>query len=129
MFLYRARNSSLVKRCLVRLYLICGSGKVIQISSTSLLAKQFSINSICVRKKTTLGRFSSIAVFAPRQKREPLISIPIKFVSGKRRANSTEYSPLPQPNSKTIGWVFLNTSLFQFPFKEKLSLITLSLEG
>ena len=49
----------------------------------------------------------SKAVFAPLQKRAPLISIPIKFLSGKRSPKLTEYSPLPQPNSKTIGLSFL----------------------
>ena len=56
----------------------------------------------------------SRAVLAPRQKRAPLISIPIKFLSGFFSANAIVYSPLPQPNSKTIGLSFLKKS-FHFP--------------
>lgn len=37
---------------------------------------------------------------APDHIREPLISTPIKFLSGNNRPSPTVYSPRPQPNSK-----------------------------
>src|SRR5690606_34087808 len=103
--------------CFVRLYFICGSGKVIHISSTSFSSKRKSTSSIWVRKKPTFFRFSSKAIFAPRHKRAPLMSMPKKFFSGYFFARFTVCSPLPQPNSKTIGLLFLKKFLRQFPFK------------
>jgi hypothetical protein len=47
-FLYNCKNAVLVILCLVRLYLICGSGKVIQISEMLLFAKKSKICSILV---------------------------------------------------------------------------------
>src|SRR6185436_13503566 len=81
----------------------CGSGNVSQISDTSFSAKNFSINSIRIRKKAALGILFSFAVFAPLHKRAPFISIPIKFLSGYSFAIPIVYSPLPQPNSSTTG--------------------------
>ncbi len=48
-------------------------------------------------------RFCFRASVAPVHMRAPFMSTPMKFISGYRRANSTVYSPLPQPNSSTIG--------------------------
>jgi len=39
-----------------------------------------------------------------------------KFLSGNFSARPIVYSPLPQPNSKTIGLLFLKNSLCQLPF-------------
>ena len=103
----------------MRLYFICGSGKVIQISSTSFLPKASSMSSIWVLKNATLGISSSMAVFAPLQNLAPLISIPTKFLSGYFFANPRVYSPRPQPNSKTKGWSFLKTLSFHCPLISK----------
>ena len=43
----------------------------------------------------------------------------MKFFSGFFFAKSIVYSPLPQPSSTTIGWVFLKKEC-HFPFIEKL---------
>ena len=40
----------------------------------------------------------------------------MKFLSGNNLANPTVYSPLPQPNSTTIGCLFLKKVLCQLPF-------------
>ena len=68
------------------------------------------------RKKPTFFIPRSVAVFAPRHIRAPLISTPIKFLSGLRSARATVYSPFPQPNSRIIGLSFLKNSLCQLPF-------------
>ena len=102
---------------------------MIQISSTSSLPKAYSTSSIWVLKKAAFEIFSSSAVFAPRQKRAPLISIPIKFLSGYRLAKPIVYYPLPQPNSKIIGLSFLKKSVFHFPFNSKISFTNPSLVG
>jgi len=128
-FLYRFKKTELVILCFVRLYLICGSGKVIQISSTSFSANAWSTNSIWVRRNATFEMFSSKAVFAPLQNRAPLISTPIKFLFGNFWANATEYSPFPQPNSKTIGLSFLKKVEFQLPFRAYTSFVNSSLVG
>jgi len=61
----------------------------------------------------------SIAVFAPLQNLAPLMSIPIKFILGLFFASSTEYSPLPHPNSKIIGLLLLNIFSDQLPLNSK----------
>ena len=127
--LYNCKNSELVILCFVRLYFICGSGKVIQISSTSFSAKIWLINSIWVRIKATLCKPVSKAVLAPRQKRAPLISIPTKFLLGYLSAKPTEYSPFPQPSSSTSGFSFLKKSEFHFPLSGNKSPTTSSLVG
>ena len=63
--------------------------------------------------------FFSLAVLAPLQNLAPLISIPIKLISGFCLASSTEYSPLPQPNSSVIGLELLKTFLAQLPLNSK----------
>ena len=79
--------------------------------------------------KATLCRPSSTAVLAPRQNLAPLISIPTKFLFGNFSASPTEYSPFPQPNSRTNGFSFLKKSEFHFPFKGNDPETTSSLVG
>jgi hypothetical protein len=80
----------------VRLYFICGSGKVIQISSTSFSAKNM-IDSIWVLIKATLCKPVSTAVLAPRQKTSSFNIDSYEILFGYRSASPTEYSPFPQP--------------------------------
>ena len=61
---------------------------------------------------------------APDHIREPLISTPIKFLSGNNRPSPTVYSPRPQPNSKTMGRSFPKNDSFHFPFISKGTLST-----
>jgi hypothetical protein len=61
--------------------------------------------------------FSSRAVLAPLQNRAPLMSIPKKLKSGYLLAKPTVYSPLPQPNSKINGLLFLKKSEAHFPLR------------
>ena len=77
------------------------------------------MNSIFVRKKATFGSFSSIAILAPFHILAPLMSTPIKLTQGKRRANSTVYSPFPQPSSKTMGLELWKYASHQCPFISK----------
>ena len=62
----------------------------------------------------TFDRLYFIAFLAPCHNLAPLISIPIKFLSGNFLARLIEYSPFPHPNSKTIGLLFLKNEN-QFP--------------
>ena len=105
-----------VDASLARRDLSCGSGKVIQISSTSPSAKKEAIISMRVRRKPTLRICRSVAVLAPRHMRAPLMSIPMKLRLGSRSASATVYSPLPQPSSSTMGLSLRKKSRFQFPF-------------
>ena len=60
-----------------RIALSCGSGNVIHISATSPSAKNEFINSMRVRRKPTFVIPFSVAVFAPRHIRAPLMSTPM----------------------------------------------------
>ena len=104
-----------MSRFLARRDLSCGSGKVIQISSTSPSAKKEAIISMRVRRKPTLRICRSVAILAPRHMRAPLMSIPMKLRLGSRSASATVYSPLPQPSSSTIGRSLWKKSLCQCP--------------
>jgi hypothetical protein len=63
--------------------------------------------------KATFCKPSSIAVLAPRQNDFNINSNEILL--GYLSARPTEYSPLPQPSSKTTGLSFLKKSAFHFP--------------
>ena len=52
------------------------------------LPKKASMNSMRVRRKATLPIFSSVASLAPFHRRAPLMSTPMKFISGCRRARA-----------------------------------------
>ena len=97
-------------------FFICGSEKVSQSSATSSLAKKPAMHSMLVRKNATFFMPSSSAVLAPCHMRAPLMSMPMKFFSGKRRASPMVYSPRPQPSSSTMGLSFLKNSSCHFPF-------------
>ena len=77
------------------------------VSEISAAEKWSKIFSISILRNATFCMLFSMAVFAPRHILEPFISIPMKFLSGYFSARLTVYSPLPQPNSNTIGWLFL----------------------
>ena len=61
-------------------FFICGSGKVIQISATSLGAKKWVSISIFARKNATFFIPANSACLAPAHIRAPLISIPIHTI-------------------------------------------------
>jgi len=129
-FLYNFKNSVLVMRCLVRLYLICGSGKVIQISSTSCAAKRWSMSSICVRTKATLCKPSSTAVFAPRQKTRTFdVDADKNSYRDNARPNRRNirlcHSPIPKPKD----FHFCKKSLFHLPLSAKFPETTSSRVG
>ena len=92
-----------------------GSLKVNQMSATSPGPKNWSMNSMRVRRKATLDKDSWLAVLAPRQNLWPLMSTPMKLRLGHFRAKPTVYSPLPHPSSKVMGLSFLNTALCHCP--------------
>ena len=96
-------------------FFICGSQKVIHISSTSSGAKKRVSISMFVRRKATFCNPCAIASLAPAHMRAPLISMPMKFFSGQRAANPTVYSPRPQPNSSTMGWLLWKYASRQCP--------------
>ena len=98
-------------------------------SVISSFEKRFSINSIWVLIKRTFNKLFSIAFFAPCQIRAPLISMPIKFFFGYFFAKLIEYSPLPHPNSRIIGFLFLKKNLDHYPLWLYLLLIKFSLFG
>ena len=106
MFLYLLINKGDVNLFLG--FFGCGSEKVSHISSISSWLKNFSIKSIFVLKNLTFVMSSSIADFAPLHNLAPLISILTKFLAKNCLANSTVYSPLPQPSSRIIGLSLLN---------------------
>ena len=70
--------------------------------NNSKIEKNLSMNSMCVRKNATLPSPSRTASVAPLHMRAPFISTPIKFTSGNIRPSPTQYSPRPQPNSRTM---------------------------
>ena len=86
-----------------------------QSSATSFSAKKLAIHSILVRRKATFRIPSSWAVLAPCHMRAPLMSMPMKFLLGKRRASPIVYSPRPHPSSNTMGFSFLKNSSCHFP--------------
>ena len=90
---------NLVEVNLFLVFFICGSGKVIQISDTSPGMKNDVISSMFVRMNATFASPCTEAWFAPVHIRAPLMSMPMKFLSGKRCASPTVYSPFPHPSS------------------------------
>ena len=69
-----------------------------------------------VRRNATFLSPSPSACVAPVHMRAPLMSTPMKLTSGNIFASPTVYSPLPQPNSSTIGLSFLKYISRQCPF-------------
>ena len=120
---YRARKVVLVSR--LRTCFICGSENVSHICCTSSGPKKRSIISMLVRRKATLASPSSRACLAPVHIRAPLMSTPMKFISGFLRARPTVYSPLPQPSSSTMGFAFLKYISRQWPFISNGTLSTI----
>src|SRR5574344_2223072 len=112
-FRYLFRNSVPVRRFLA--LFICGSANVIHISEISFSPNSDSMNSIRVLINRALPIDFSVTNLAPFHRRAPLISIPIKFLSGYCMARETVYSPFPHPSSNTIGLSLPHSSFPHLP--------------
>ncbi len=110
---YMARNRVEVSR--LRVFFICGSGKVIHISSTSPGAKKRSMFSISQRRNAALSMPDSSTSRAPVHILAPFMSMPTWLREESLRASPTVYSPRPHPSSSTMGRGLEKTSPFHLP--------------
>ena len=63
----------------------------------------------------------SCACVAPVHMRAPLMSMPMKFLSGNRSASPMVYSPRPQPSSMTMGLVLPKKCSCHRPLRSKVA--------
>jgi len=73
------------------------------------------MNSILVLRKAVFLSSFSTAVLAPLHMRDPLMSTPMKFLSGKIPASPVVYSPFPQASSRTTALKLEKTDSLHFP--------------
>lgn len=59
----------------------------------------------------------SVAVLAPRHMRAPLMSMPMKFLSGLRSARATVYSPLPAAEFENYRFVVMKKIAVPVPLQ------------